>query len=483
MHINNFPYEVLSQILETATKLNERDGATFTFGLSQAPLPLQKVPLQRYVRGPVPPDMLKWDATASIRLVCWTWHEWALNYALKDVYIRRWRGSERWAELSQKREKYNIYELIENPSGVAVYRDPFCSLNRTVKLLSDYPSVAAKIRRMWFNGFYVSETDQQIFRALRSCVNLTSVSLPWTTLRHLSAAEWGQLLLCNGTPLQSLELLAVDLTAAQVKDPKNQVDMRPLASGTVDFSRLRKLKIFGNSAFMPIDDQDLQAISRTATRLEEFHLTCLSTISIDGVMAIVKSSRSTLRVLEHSPRSNDGFWHPHPGSLSDSEHICTVLTSCPRLQTVSLSVPSMCSALFANEKVRWEGDCQVRAARLCGHEDGRSNIGAQETLQQLLQQARRLASARARSYMPKDLFVELFFADFIFEPHISSVHGDFQIAELASGGAWPTSRTLSRKGPYGTTGLYGKDEEGLFERVDEAEFLDGVRKNWLSISA
>ena len=103
MHINNFPYEVLSQILEAATKLNERNGATFTFGLSQAPLPLQKAPLQRYVRGPVPPDMLKWDATASIRLVCWTWHEWALNYALKDVYIRRWRGSERWAELSQKR--------------------------------------------------------------------------------------------------------------------------------------------------------------------------------------------------------------------------------------------------------------------------------------------------------------------------------------------------------------------------------------------
>jgi hypothetical protein len=143
----------------------------------------------------------------------------------------------------------------------------------------------------------------------------------------------------------------------------------------------------------------------------------------------------------------------------------------------------MCSALFANENVRWEGDCQVRAARLCGHEDGRSSIGAQETLQQLLQQVRRLVLARARSYVPKGLFVELFFADFIFEPHISSVHGDFQLAELASEGAWPASRTLSRKGPYGTTGLYGKDEEGLFERVDEAEFLDGVRKNWLSISA
>ena len=184
--------------------------------------------------------------------------------------------------LTRTLEKYDIYELIENPSGIAVYRDPFCSLNRTVKLLSDYPAVASKIRRMWFNGFYVSETDQQIFRALRSCANLTSVSLPWTTLRHLGAKEWGQLLLCNGAPLRSLELLAVDLTAAQVKDPKNQADMHPLASGCVDFSRLRKLKIFGDSTFMPINDQDLQAISRTATRLEEFHVTCHSTISIDG---------------------------------------------------------------------------------------------------------------------------------------------------------------------------------------------------------
>lgn len=128
MHINNFPYEVLSQILEAATKLNERNGATFTFGLSQAPLPLQKAPLQRYVRGPVPPDMLKWDATASIRLVCWTWHEWALNYALKDVYIRRWRGSERWAELSQKRGAHS-----PSPS-------PFPPKAATCDIQDEYPA-------------------------------------------------------------------------------------------------------------------------------------------------------------------------------------------------------------------------------------------------------------------------------------------------------------------------------------------------------
>jgi len=198
---------------------------------------------------------------------------------------------------------------------------------------------------------------------------------------------------------------------------------------------------------------------------------------------VVKSSQSTLKVLEHSPRSNDGFFHPHPGSLPDCEHLCTVLTNCPKLETVSLSVPSMCPALFTNENVRWSGDLQVRAARLCGHEDGRSTYEAHSTLQQLLQQARRLVVARANSHIPEELNIELFFADFIFEPHVNAVHGDFQLAELASDGSWPPSRTLSRKGPYGTTGLYGKDEEEPFERVDEDEFMDGLRRNWVSILA
>lgn len=94
MHINALPFEILSKILEETAQANIRDGPTYTFGLSQAPLPLQQGQLQRYVRGPVPPEMLKWDATAAIRLVCWQWHEWALEYALKDVYIRRWKGGE-----------------------------------------------------------------------------------------------------------------------------------------------------------------------------------------------------------------------------------------------------------------------------------------------------------------------------------------------------------------------------------------------------
>ncbi|KAF2797637.1 hypothetical protein K505DRAFT_235132 [Melanomma pulvis-pyrius CBS 109.77] len=480
MHINEFPYEILIKILEETAKANTRNGPTYTFGLSQPPMPLQTAPLARYVRGPVPPEMLKWDATSAIRLVCWQWHEWALGYALGDVYIRRWKGGERWAELSNRRENYGLYEMIDRPTGTAVYRDPFASLKHTVRTFDKYPDVASRIKRMWFHGFYTAETDALVFESLKNCINLVSVSLPWTAVRHMDAKAWRSLLVGNGRPLESLELLSVDPTSQQASDKNNQLDLQPFQS--VNFSQLRRLKIFGDTTFMPITDQDLFAVARTATQLEEFHLTCISTVTIDGVMAVVKASQSTLRVLEHSPRSQDGFWHPHPGSPSDSEHLCELLRSCPKLETLSISLPSVCSDLFSNEDVKFEGDLQVRALHLCGHEHGRSTDEATDGLQKLLQQARRLVRRRADSVIPKELYVELFFADYIFEPSFESVHGDFSLAQIGSDGAWPETLSASGKGPFGSTGLYEKEEEGPFQRIAEDEFLNGVRRRLLSIS-
>ncbi len=86
MHINDFPPEILSSILDHAASLNERHGVTFTYGLS---LPHGERKLQRYVRGPVPPDLLSWDATTPIRQVCSAWHDWALAHSLKNLYIRK----------------------------------------------------------------------------------------------------------------------------------------------------------------------------------------------------------------------------------------------------------------------------------------------------------------------------------------------------------------------------------------------------------
>ncbi|KNG46571.1 hypothetical protein DDE82_001338 [Stemphylium lycopersici] len=479
MNINDFPNEILAQILQEVTKANVRDGPTYTFGLQQAPLPLERAKLQRYVRGPVPPELLKWDATATLRSVCWKWHDWALEHSIKDVYIRRWKGGERWAELSNRRESYPLYELIDRPTGTAVYRDPFASLKRTVAICNDYPQVASKIRRMWVHGFYTAETDRLVFDSLKNCCNLTSLSIPWTTIRHVDAKTWRTMLTGSGKPLQSLELQCVDPTSQQAADKDNLVDLEPLQS--VNFSQLRRLKIFGDTSFMPITDNDLSAIARTATQLEEFHLTCNSSITIDGVMAIVKASRKTLRVLEHSPRSQDGFWHPHPGSPSDCEHLCDTFRNCPKLETLSISLPSVCSHLFSNENAKFAGDLQVRALHLCEHEHGRSTHAATDALQKLLEQARRFIRMRAESAIPRELYVELFFADCIFEPGFRSVHGDFSLAQISSEGYWPQNVDFSGKGPYGSTGLYGKEEEAQFQRIDESEFLAGVHRRLHSI--
>ncbi|KAF2753253.1 hypothetical protein EJ05DRAFT_224500 [Pseudovirgaria hyperparasitica] len=485
MNINVFPHEILSSILVQAAEANAREGVNFSFGLSQAPLPGQKAKLQRYVKAPLRPDVIRWNATDSLRHVCRLWHSWSLKYALDTLWIKKWRGGERWADLPLRHTQYRLYEMIDTHHPNAyVAKQPYDHLTKVGELLARYPAIASNIRRMWFHGFFGAGTDQSIFHVLRCCPNVTTVTLPWTALRHLGWQEWSWLLGDReGNPIRSLELLSEDLTRVQMTDPQNTIDLKPLDSTAVNLGRLRKLKITGETSFMPVKDNDLFAIARSATKLEEFYLSNMSSVTIDGVMAIVKASQSTLRVLEHAPRSNDGFWHPHPGSWSENEHICELLTSCPKLQTVSLSVPTICAKLFANENVKWEGDFQVRSLHICGHTDSHTHA-AKADFRNLLVEARALAKSKARSTIPKELFIEIFFADFIFEPHLSIVHGDFQLAELSSGSTWPAdyARAPSRKGPYGSSGLWEKkEEEGIFEQLDEAEFVVGLQHRYLTL--
>ncbi|KAK8219643.1 hypothetical protein M8818_000617 [Zalaria obscura] len=298
MHINELPYEILSSILQQAASTNGQEGVKFTYGLGSNPLPLQSSKLSRYVRGPISPDVLRWDAACAVRQVCSQWHEWALDYAIKDVHLSRWRGAERWAELSTRRKMYNIYELIERPSGARVYRDPFGTLRQTASILARFPGISKHLRRLWFSGFYTPETDRLILDTLRSCRNLTSISIPWTLLRHGSADDWMYLLGIAGpsdSPLESLEIQAVCLMESQTSDTDFQQDLQPLRDPRISFQYLKRLKLFGNTTMMPVNDEDLTLIAGTIASLEEFHVTCLSTVSIEGVMAIVKASQSTLR--------------------------------------------------------------------------------------------------------------------------------------------------------------------------------------------
>ena len=135
---------------------------------------------------------------------------------------------------------------------------------------------------------------------------------------------------------------------------------------------------------MPITDDDLFGMARTATQLEDFHMTSISSISLRGVLAVVRASRDRLRVLEHSPRSQNGFRYPHPEYLNGKEHLCETLRSLPKLETLSMSLPSVCADLFCRDDAKLRGDMQVRALRLCSHESRCSIQEALGSLQTLL---------------------------------------------------------------------------------------------------
>lgn len=479
MNINNLPTEILNQILKEAADANTKEGVAWTYGLSQATDQLQKHRFSRHVRGVVSADARKWDSVSSIRAVCRSWHSWALQHALRDIYLRRWRGSERWAELTLQRNKYSFYELIDDLSGCAVYRDPYLELRQTGDLFLRYPSVAARVHRLWFSGYFTREAEALIAKVLRSCRHLEAISVPWTMLRHGSAEDWRNLLGIahdGDLPLQSLELQAQCLPDHIMNVSNIAVDRHSILDAKVDFGHLKRLKLFGNTTFMPVDDHDLATISKTAHDLEEFHVTCMSTVTIRGVMDIVKGAQQTLRVLEHSPRSNDGFFHPDPGSVDADEHICDTLINCPKLKDLSISMPSMCSHLFSSEQVRWDGECQVRALRLC--DAGPTSKSRLESLRRVLDGARKLIEVQRRQR--RELDIELFFADCIFDPRDCVVHGNFSLAQISSNGQWPYASASSSKGPYGSTGLYGKDE-GDWEIVSEDEYLRAVEAGWITI--
>lgn len=196
------------------------------------------------------------------------------------------------------------------PSGVAVYRDPYCSLKKTARLFQDHDLLASSVRRIWFDGYYGADTSVLILKILRSCEALQYVTLPWTVLRHGSAQDWSYICGRNrcGSRIESLELLAVDLKESQTSYSANWVDREPLhqAGGAVDFSDLKRLKIYGNSCFMPITDLDLQGMARTATKLRELHITRTTAVTLSGLLCLIEASRASLQLVDYSPLSEYG---------------------------------------------------------------------------------------------------------------------------------------------------------------------------------
>lgn len=246
-----------------------------------------------------------------------------------------------------------------------------------------------------------------IFRILQKCDSLDTVSLPWTMLRYGSEEDWAELLRRrgNGTALSSLELLAVDLKQSQTTDCARQVDRKPLNSAKVDFGQLKRIKLPGTSNLMPINDDDLVSISRTA-RLHELHITGTTAITTKGLVALTRTSRNTLRVIEHSPLSDDGFNHPDAVSAGDGRHLCEEVVNCPHLSSLAISLPTICRDLFSDMSIEWTGDVQVRAAGVCGLGSLKDTSDAQHAFFNILCQTRSLIQVQKKKDI--DLNIEIF---------------------------------------------------------------------------
>lgn len=309
--------------------------------------------------------------------------------------------------LSRWIQSRTLDTIHKNPSNDVVYRDPYCSLRKTVDLFEHNPALASSVRRIFFDGFYSTDTCSIIFQILQHCSGLDSASLPWTTLRYGSDQDWARLLRPGekGTALASLELLAVDLKNSQITDQARQVNKKPLDSFTVNFSQLRRLKLSGSSNLMPINDHDLLAISRTA-RLQELHITGTTAITTKGLVALGRASQDTLRVLEHSPLSDDGFKHPDALSTGDGSHVCEAMVNWSHLSSLAISLPTLCDEFFSYSSIKWTGDVQVRAAGICGIGSLKNSTDAQHAFVSILSSVRSLVEGQKEKGI--ELNIEIF---------------------------------------------------------------------------
>lgn len=397
---DSLPYEILSLILLEAARLNVTETATYTYGLTDAPQPLKPTKLERYVRGQKPADVLRWDLVDSIRRVNSTWHTWALDFALRELYIRRWRGSERLVRKDchdhrtikstdssfayRWLESYRLQQVKRRPTGEAVYRSPYNALEASVALHTYCPKIAQHIQRLWFDGFLTPESNVLLFRTLDNCTALRSLTLPWTTLRFCDACAWSSLL--RHKYLSTLEFTAVDLKQSQVKDDAYSIDLQALEDPSVDFSAIQRLRIFGSTNQAPINDADLGRIARSASNLKELHITGTSDITIDGVFAIANASCHSLKVLEYLPTRTT------PPPKVDS-HYCRALLACSNVRDIDISLPSVCPHVFDDLEVKWVGHLRVRAADICSTGD-QPSCGKDEKLKALLDKARRFVVER-----------------------------------------------------------------------------------------
>lgn len=494
--------------------------------------------LTKYVRSPLRDEVMAMDAAWAIRRVCRQWGDWALSQNFREIHEQCCPSQSRWADLTPCRSKYSLYELIENPQGTILNRDQNGSLRKTYELLHDYPLLSQHVRRLWFGDFHTAATDKWILSIIKSCTNLESLTIPWTALRRGTAEDWINVLKLSknmGTTLQSLEIRSICLSSEDEPLQRRSEVSKSLKDTRVSFGGLSRLRLSGDAGQSTISDDDLVAISRTALNLSSIHITGSAKISVLGVLALVKSSRKTLGFLEYRPLPNaccqssfrnrwaleeadrtsqwtsdrhqstdresgfsignssfdfnpvmtalqDAFVSttelltPRSPTLNVAQHLCHDLSTLPRLREVDISLPSICTDLFAHSKMPWSGTCIIGFSRICQTSKCDKPQDYARLLRRTLESARLLTIERKR--LKKHLIIELTNGSYIFRPDQELVYGDFSSESIALEGeenkedTVVTATTWSKiPGPNGLRHM----------AISETKFLRAISNGWLEL--
>ena len=95
--IKDLPYELLSSIFEHVirSKVEQNFLKLNSLDTKFHALPDPDIRMQQLIKGRMTPDAVRWIASYTIRQVNSRWHEIALGYAFRDLYVLSWRGSKK----------------------------------------------------------------------------------------------------------------------------------------------------------------------------------------------------------------------------------------------------------------------------------------------------------------------------------------------------------------------------------------------------
>lgn len=421
--IESLPPELIDLILSLAAKANQDDGVRFTYGLNSELTSSSETSssVNRYVRSPIPDASARWDASRGIRQVCSSWGTWATRYNFYQLRENCLHERERWADLPTSRSRYSVYEMINDPRGVCVSRDPYRSLTRTAAFLETFPHVADCVRQLRFDGFTTIETDRRILSTITSCQHLEALAIPHTVLRRCTTGAWMDLLgVKNGTrrPLISLEINGARISGGLGSPEKTTT--RISKDPRVTFKNLTRLKISGHSSQSIIEDVDLLTMSETATNLRSLQLTSIPSVSTSAILALAQASRETIRLLQH--RHHCGHTARDSGVRSRS-HACEQINTLAELRDLDMSLPLICHSLFATNKTQWAGMCFIRFEGFCSCLRQDMKLDRATSLRKVVTAARCLMTERLRC--AAELSIELSWGAYVFDARNGTVSRAF----------------------------------------------------------